>query len=362
MKLAIYTSSHGYGHTSRSYELALSLVERESSLKVGFNSAVHDSFFRGQDHPRILRRHVRLDVGMRQIDSLRMDLPGTLQDLDQLFAKSNDLIQRESEYLKDSRIDLIISDLPHLAFEAAQLSGIPAWGFSNFSWDWIYENYLGEFPAISQHIKRIRDAYYTAKGVFRLPFYGGFDTFKRIVDVPLVARKSKLNRQEIRHKLGIGEQQKMVLFSFGGHEFRTNVGKIPSDLILVSTDPQPNPGPPFMHLTDAQVATLNLRYCDLVAAADVVVSKPGYGIVSECIANQTAILYTPRGDFREYPMLVNEMKKYIPAVEIAMGDVSTGHWIVALKNLLAQDFPQTTTVDGLQVVTILILNELDELK
>ena len=30
-------------------------------------------------------------------------------------------------------------------------------------------------------------------------------------------------------------------------------------------------------------------------AADVVVTKPGYGIISECIANDTAILYTSRG-------------------------------------------------------------------
>ena len=35
----------------------------------------------------------------------------------------------------------------------------------------------------------------------------------------------------------------------------------------------------------------------LVGAADAVVSKPGYGIISECIANETAILYTSRGHF-----------------------------------------------------------------
>ena len=43
------------------------------------------------------------------------------------------------------------------------------------------------------------------------------------------------------------------------------------------------------------------RYEDLVRAVDVVVTKPGYGIISECIANDTALLYTSRGDFREYP-------------------------------------------------------------
>ncbi len=47
-----------------------------------------------------------------------------------------------------------------------------------------------------------------------------------------------------------------------------------------------------------------LLYQDLVAAADVVVSKPGYGIVSECVANGTALLYTSRGRFIEYDLFV----------------------------------------------------------
>ena len=53
-----------------------------------------------------------------------------------------------------------------------------------------------------------------------------------------------------------------------------------------------------------------LRYEDLVAAADVVVSKPGYGIVSECIANDTALLYTSRGRLIEYDVMVAEMPQH----------------------------------------------------
>ena len=50
-----------------------------------------------------------------------------------------------------------------------------------------------------------------------------------------------------------------------------------------------------------------LRYEDLVQAADVVVTKPGYGIISEAIANDAALLYTSRGHFVEYDVLVKEM-------------------------------------------------------
>ena len=49
------------------------------------------------------------------------------------------------------------------------------------------------------------------------------------------------------------------------------------------------------------------RYEDLVAAVDVVATKPGYGIIAECAAHQTALLYTSRGHFIEYEVLVQEM-------------------------------------------------------
>ena len=54
-----------------------------------------------------------------------------------------------------------------------------------------------------------------------------------------------------------------------------------------------------------------LRYEDLVAAVDVVATKPGYGIISECVANDTAMLYTSRGRFPEYDVMVREMPRML---------------------------------------------------
>jgi L-arabinokinase len=59
-----------------------------------------------------------------------------------------------------------------------------------------------------------------------------------------------------------------------------------------------------------------IRYADLVAAADVVISKPGYGIVSECIANGTALLFTRRGHFIEQEVFVREMPHVLRTREI----------------------------------------------
>ena len=59
-----------------------------------------------------------------------------------------------------------------------------------------------------------------------------------------------------------------------------------------------------------------------MCAADVVVTKPGYGIISEAIANDTALLYTSRGRFVEYDVLVHEMPRYLRAQFIEQGSAA----------------------------------------
>jgi L-arabinokinase len=84
-----------------------------------------------------------------------------------------------------------------------------------------------------------------------------------------------------------------------------------------------------------------LRNEDLVRAVDVVVSKPGYGIISECLANHTALLYTSRGDFREYQVLVDAMPACLRCAFIDHADLFAGKWVSHLDALLAQPAPPT---------------------
>ena len=100
---------------------------------------------------------------------------------------------------------------------------------------------------------------------------------------------------------------------------------------------------------EAGVYASGLRYEDLVAAVDVVVTKPGYGIIAECIANDTAILYTTRGHFPEYDVLVAQMPRFTRCAFIDQNDLRAGRWAEHLDKLLAQaappERPATTGAD-----------------
>ena len=84
-----------------------------------------------------------------------------------------------------------------------------------------------------------------------------------------------------------------------------------------------------------------------MAAVDVVLSKPGYGIVSECIACNTPLLYTSRGAFREYDVFVREMPAYLKCRFIDQADLFAGRWRASLESLVDQpSAPQTLPTDG----------------
>ena len=81
----------------------------------------------------------------------------------------------------------------------------------------------------------------------------------------------------------------------------------------------------------------NIRYEDLVRASDVVITKPGYGIVAECIANKVPVLYTSRGEFPEYEILVRALEENLNTGYLPLNDFLEGCWEGPLRTLFGEE-------------------------
>jgi len=78
--------------------------------------------------------------------------------------------------------------------------------------------------------------------------------------------------------------------------------------------------------------------------------------VSECVANGTALLYTSRGRFAEYDVMLAEMPRLLRCRYLAPRDLLAGNWGGAIEALLAQPPPTgQTRVDGAAVAASMIL-------
>ena len=117
----------------------------------------------------------------------------------------------------------------------------------------------------------------------------------------------------------------------------------------------------YIAINEEAMYDSGVRYEDLVGAAEVVVTKPGYGIVSECIANDTAILYTSRGHFPEYDVIVEEMPKYARTAFISHDDLFAGKWESAIDKLRAQPkLKKKPETNGAEVAADILLKALDK--
>jgi L-arabinokinase len=343
LTIAFYISGHGFGHASRSIELINALIDRQPGVRVFVRSQAAGWLFARSAHPSVVLSPIDTDTGVVQLDSLRLDAAATIQRAREFMTSFDQRVDAEVRFLRAHGVAAVIADLPPLGIAAAHAAGVPAIAYGNFTWDWIYAGYEGG-DAIA---RAIGAAYRHTTLALRLPMWGGFETMTTVRDIPFAARHSTKDPADTRRALGLPRHDQVVLTSFGGYGI-SGVAKpsIPGYRVLWPGD-----------IDEPAMYEKGYRYEDLVRAVDVVVSKPGYGIISECIANDTALLYTSRGDFREYPVLVREMPRYLRCEFISHEHLFSGRWQTALDRLLSQGSPPVKPeTNGAQAAVELLLS------
>ncbi|HVC21790.1 MAG TPA: hypothetical protein VNE16_17090 [Vicinamibacterales bacterium] len=337
--LVFYVSGHGFGHASRDIEILNALHAARPDLHVTVRTTAARWLFEASLDGPIAYQEVACDTGVAQIDSLRLDEGETVRRAARFYDALETHVAREVAALRAVRADLVVGDIPPLASAAAAAAGLPAILIGNFTWDWIYEGYADSLTGAPHLLSIVRQAYAGAACALRLPMSGGFAPVMSVTkDIPLVARHARQAPADVRRRLALPDDRPIVLVSFGGHGLKdfdpAPLGRH-QDFTFLTTGARSDRPPSNVVEIDAQTLYRDgLRYEDLVGAADVVVTKPGYGIVAEAIANGTSILYTSRGRFVEYDVLVEAMHRLTRCRYIPNSDLLAGHWAGHLERLL----------------------------
>lgn len=335
--IALYLSGHGYGHMTRACEVLAEVRRRSPGVGLAVVGSVPEALVRRAIPGDLLFRRASCDVGLVQRDALHVDEERTADACVAFEATWDGRADEEAAFLRDAGVRLVVADIPPLAFEAAHRAGIPSVGLGNFSWDWIYRHLSTRQPALDASAGRAARAYRRAALLLELPFAGDLSAFTKRERIGLVARRPRLSRAESRRRLGL-DGRPAVLLSFGG------VG-------LPALEGRGAPAPAaFRWLlpseVDGRLDALGLTYPDVVHAVDVVVTKPGYGIVSDAIAAGTRLVYTERGDFPEYPILVREMEPLLACEHVSNADLLAGRIEEPVRRVLARTVPPPPDLDG----------------
>lgn len=342
-KIAYYITAHGYGHGTRSCDIINAVLTAAPDVPVIVKTDLPSGFLSHRLPDTIDVRNGAFDVGLVQKDSIQVDLGASLDAVEKLYIREDVLIAQEADFITKENVGVVVSDIPAIPLAAAQRSGIPGIATSNFGWDWIYEDFVRTDPRWQTYVDKFRTVYQQTDLLLRQPFAEPMTSFPNQIDLPLLASSGTERRSDIAAATGADREMKWVLLSFTSLNLHPgaleNLDRL-TDCELFGVEPLTWPGSCVR-----TIARSTALFEDIMASMDVVVTKPGFGIVSECIANNKPIIYSERKNFREYAILVENIQRYcrhafIPGTELYSGDLARALYEIDHAPAPAEQMPR----------------------
>ncbi|MBP3041416.1 hypothetical protein J9303_18385 [Bacillaceae bacterium Marseille-Q3522] len=307
--IAYYISEYGYGHASRSIAVIRKLLQLDREIKIIICHSYALSFIKqslSTYSDRIIFHEVVTDVGYRlQTGTIIADIPGMENALRVYLEKLPGKITQEASFLEKQRAELIISDISPIAFEVAALLKIPSIGISNFTWYTAFKTLVPDF--VLQHLETMyqkMDYFFSLAGSIERNWGNNgnksFGFFSREVQTTEVAR--------LIQKLNPDGKKKIIFVPIG---MRIDIGNI-SDfpvwneqdcLFVVSSN---------MQITHPNVKKIPDHYTEVqnyAAVSDLVITKAGWGTVSEAVNNGTPLFIIDREGMNEDQHTINYLKE-----------------------------------------------------
>ncbi|WP_160725774.1 glycosyltransferase [Bacillus sp. USDA818B3_A] len=306
MKLiAYYISDYGYGHASRSIAILRNLLkDPEVNIIVCHSFAL--SFIKDSlNSSRVIFRNIKTDIGyLLEQDSIQPDRVRLWEEYKNFVFKWDNKGEVEQEFLKVNKIDLVVSDISPLPFEAGKRLGIPSIGLSNFTWYTAYQGLIEE-----RNLLLFKNAYQNMTHFYSLACSNEswnvptnhYDFFSREVDVKEVER--------IRRIVNPNGQQHVIFLGLG---MKIDVGSLeqlpiwdsPDCVFIVSSNVQVNRSNVF------QIPSDYLESQNYIAASDLIISKAGWGMIGEAINANVPLLILNRPSMREDQNTIKYLKNH----------------------------------------------------
>ena len=306
--ICYYISDYGYGHATRSIAIIRTLLEKQhhqpirlivncgKALPFLINSLQKEMLPEISRNHHIEFRSIFSDTGyVLQHDSIAADIQSLRQQYNLDMSLFEERVTQEQQFLLEVQAQLVISDISPIPFVAAQCAGIESLGISNFTWYTAYQDMLEK-----SDLNQLRAAYAQMDHFISLagcaePQWGR----KCRIDTGFFCRQPDLEEVErIRTELDPTGQRQIIFFGLGrsiqvDHWSDMELWDSEQCVFIVSSN---------MDIDHPQVVQIPDQYTEsqnYVAAADLVITKPGWGTVCEAIELAKPLILLNRSHFYE---------------------------------------------------------------
>lgn len=353
-RIAYFVSPHGFGHAARAAAVMEAIHQMDGSVRFEVFTKVPMWFF--QDSlPRRFQYHSCLtDIGLVQSTPLMEDLDRTLASLNAFLPLDRSRISALAQIVNSLGCGLVICDIAPMGIEVARKAGIPSVLVENFTWDWIYEGYGRRGTQLERHIVYLRELFDGA--VYRVqtePLC--LPQASDLITVP-VSRRPRSSAAEIRRKLGLPADCRMVVVTMGGirdHDLFPDNLRLQNDVFFVI------PGLSASMETRGNLVLLPHRsrffHPDLINASDAAVGKVGYSTLAEVYHAGIPFGYISRAHFRESQILTDYIERNMAGLSIKEEEFKDGSWVSRLEALLALPRIPRNSPNGAEQIARFIL-------
>lgn len=354
-RLLAALSGHGHGHVVQIAPLLTALAERIPELELVVQSGLPESLITAKLHRgcRVLG-HLD-DVGMVMNGPMRVDARASFEGYRRQAENWDEVVARQIALTRVIAPDLVLADVPHVPLAAAQALGVRNVALCSLNWADVFAAYCSGFEGAAAIEARIRACYQRADMFLRAEPAMPMRDLGNARAIGVLARQGRERREELRARLGLDAEARVVMVSLGGTpgSLPVSAWETPRDLFwLLPADWECDAG----HCV--RFEGHDWPFEDVLRSCDALLCKPGYGAFSYAVCNGVPLVYARRPDWPEESALIAWANEFGVAVEVGGEVLHSSGPLAALANALEQPpappCPATGADDGVRILAPLL--------
>lgn len=340
--LFVDISSHGFGHLAQTAPVLNALRLAHPALRLTLRSGLPRRQLASRIDGTFTHIEASSDFGFVMKNALDIDLPASAARYRAFHADWPARVREEATFLAALAPDLVLSDVAYLPLAGAANAGIPTLALCSLNWADLVGHYFQREAWLAPLHKQILGAYRGARAFLRTTPGMPMLDLANVVTVGPIAAPSTLDRAEVARRLALPVDRRWVLVGLGGFDFPLPIADWPQR-------------PDVLWLAPESFANGNVPFNDLLANADAIVTKPGYGSFTEAAIHGVPLLYLRRPDWPEEHCLIEWLSHHARAAEISREQAQRGELLPALDLLWTRQAPPRPSPGGIaQAVTALL--------